>query len=127
LSVYGAGWIAEYAGIKPSSAFDQYSTSQTLTPGSLTPAGSGELFIASVTANVQATVPGGWTDMGVISADGDAAYLVNAGSGAENPTFGGGATIAVSVMAAFKPVPLAPLPPGTNFSLTQAVNRSSTF
>ncbi len=89
------------------------------TPGSITPAGSGELFITGVAAANSNSLsfsasPGGFTNIdtqptGLTYTGGAIAYVVNSGSGALNPTWtvtnGDGPG---SAMAAFKPSGGAP-------------------
>jgi hypothetical protein len=113
-SSYEGSYLEEYSGVATSSALDQTSSSASLTPGSITPAGSGELFTAVATLNGTVSAPSGWNDFGETSPsfNVDAAYLVNSGSGAENPTFGGSGSGAyeASAMATFKPAPVSSLP-----------------
>lgn len=118
-SSYPSLFAAAFDGtVTTSAVFDQESgagkTDNThSTPGSITPAGSGELFITGAGAansnSLSFAASGGFTpnideqDLGSTYTGGALAYLVNTGSGAENPTWtvtnGDGPS---SAMACFK-------------------------
>jgi hypothetical protein len=112
--------VMAWSGTLTTSAVLQTSTgSTTVTPGSITPTVAGELFISSLstrnsTSCPTITPPGSFTEVlaggGCPNAGGnynpaDAAYYVNSGSGAVNPTWSitGSPSSNASSMAAFLP------------------------
>ena len=115
-SCSAAGWAWEFSGVATSSPLDQSGGSATsLTPGSLTPGVANELWITGATnaGGLTITAPATWTDGGVLTWHltldyGDGAYLIESGSGAINPTWGGTASGPCSVLASFKPVVVVP-------------------
>lgn len=106
------GWAWELAGV---ASFDKASGSTSgLTPGSLTPAMSGEIFFAvgACYGSSPMSAPSGWTDAGhgEFPASGGGGYrpsiaaYLNPGVGAQNPTFGaGGSNPDSSAMICLKP------------------------
>jgi hypothetical protein len=116
VSVAGSSGIT-YASIAFSAfsgvgGFDEYTYSATtLTPGSITPGVAGQLFVTGASAdNGAAPALGGlFTDVlnkayvGGAAAGAGAAYYINSGTDAVDPTWTGGGTVFGSIMAAFTP------------------------
>lgn len=134
VSIGGVMGYAEWTG-NAASPLDQSGattgTAQNFSGPSLTPAAAGDLNLLVVTTegNVSSAVGSGWTELGSFSADSggyaDAAYLINAGSGAiagAGSCSGGSGTYA-TVGAAFK-VP-ASVAHGHPLSISQALQRAA--
>ena len=127
-----SGWAWEFSGVLKSSPLDKSGGSaSSLTPGSLTPTQANELWITVASNQSNAlTAPAGYTD-GINQAggavNGDTAYLIESGSGAQNPSWTATSSGPASLLLSFKsgaPIVLPVQIPKIN---RQAVNRSNTF
>lgn len=125
-------WVLGFSGtLTTASVFDAQNTHTTVaptttgTPGSVTPAQSGEVFVTFTTNQDSPSAISIGSSFNITDTNtnnafnlGSAAYLVNSGSSAQNPTWtwtGNASTNDIlGVQAAFQPSGGAPAPAGVN-------------